>query len=313
MNFQIRYGVDEKTIDVTHFCLSHLFNDNVINIPKGDAIRGYFFSDPLPGILKNIYVTIGEFTTLCEDYCDVHINLLTGTVIKNMNDKLVDVDVNSKIRDIHSSLKINYGGFHEELPEQKMAVRYLTGNEKVLELGGNIGRNTLVIARILNDAQGNCANFVSLECDPMIAQQLTENRDLNNFDFHIENSALSKRRLMQKGWDTKVSDVLEPEYKWINTITWDELNTKYQITFDTLVLDCEGAFYYILMDTPEILDNVNLIIMENDYHEIEKKKYIDDVMTSKGFIRDYVEPGGWGPCVYNFFEVWIRCRDLSTQ
>lgn len=309
MNFQIRYGLEANTIDITQICLTHLFNNDVINIPKGDAVRANLFSDPSPGILKKIYVTIGELTTDYDHSCDVQINMRTGSVTKNIGDKRLDV--NSKIREIHSSLKINYGGFHEELPEQKMAVSYLTGNEKVLELGGNIGRNSLVIARILNAAQGNCANFVSLECDPSIAQQLTENRDLNNFDFHIENSALSKRKLMQKGWDTKVSDVLEPEYKWINTITWDELNAKYQIVFDTLVLDCEGAFYYILMDMPEILDNVNLIIMENDYHDIEKKKYIDEVMTFKGFNRDYVEPGGWGPCVYNFFEVWIRRRDLA--
>ena len=30
--------------------------------------------------------------------------------------------------------------------------------------------------------------------------------------------------------------------------------------FDTLILDCEGAFYNILKDMPEILDNINLII-----------------------------------------------------
>jgi hypothetical protein len=35
--------------------------------------------------------------------------------------------------------------------------------------------------------------------------------------------------------------------------------------FDTLVLDCEGAFYYILQDTPEILEGIKLLIMENDY------------------------------------------------
>ena len=304
MNFQIRYGVHDRMVDVTQICLNQLATAHIINIPRGDAARSQYFSDPVFGVLKNVYITIGECTTTYEDSCDVQINMLDGSIVKNSNDKTVDV--NAKIREIHASLKIKYGGFHEELPEQKMAARYLTGNEKVLELGGNVGRNTLVIAQILKSVQGNCANFVSLECDPSIAQQLTENRDLNNFDFHIENSALSKRRLMQKGWDTVVSDVLEPEYKWINTITLDELNAKYPIVFDTLVLDCEGAFYYILMDMPEILDNVKLIIMENDYHDIEKKKYIDEVMTSKQFRRDYVEPGGWGPCLYNFFEVWVR-------
>ena len=53
-------------------------------------------------------------------------------------------DINDKIQSIHSRLKITHGTLDEEFPEQKMAVRYLTGNEKVLEIGGNIGRNSLI-------------------------------------------------------------------------------------------------------------------------------------------------------------------------
>jgi len=249
-------------------------------------------------------VSFGGGNFVCENIFEMRINLIEGSIEKICVDKKYEVEM--KIAKIHSELKIKYGNLMEELPEQKMVVRYFKGNEKVLEIGGNIGRNSLVIAKILSTMHGSCANFVSLESDSSIAIQLTENRDINNFDFHIENSALSKRKLMQKGWDTVVSDVLEPDYKWINTITLDELYDKYKIVFDTLVLDCEGAFYYILMDMPEILDNINLIIMENNYHSIDKKNYIDGIMSNRGFVRDYVEPGGWGPCVYNFFEVWIR-------
>ena len=57
---------------------------------------------------------------------------------------------------------------------------------------------------------------------------------------------------------------------------------------------------------PEILDNINLIIMENDYHDISNKIYIDNVLLHKNFTLDYVEGGGWGPCYNNFYEVWIR-------
>jgi FkbM family methyltransferase len=209
--------------------------------------------------------------------------------------------VNSKIANIHSKLKINYGSFNEELPEQKMVVRYFTGNEKVLEIGGNIGRNSLVIASILSEN-----NFVSLESDHDIAKQLHENRNLNGMNFHIESSALSNRKLIQTGWDTIPSEVLLNGYKWVNTITLHELQLKYNIIFDTLVLDCEGAFYYILMDMPEILDNVNLIIMENDYWDISKKNYIDEILKKNNFFVDYTQCGGWGPCEPNFFEVWKR-------
>lgn len=112
---------------------------------------------------------------------------------------------------------------------------------------------------------------MTLESDKNIAKLLEENRDLNNFNFHIESSALSKRKLIQRGWDTLPSDVLIDGFNWVNTITLNELKQKYNIDFDTLVLDCEGAFYYILMDMPEMLDNINLIIMENDYYDISKK------------------------------------------
>ena len=187
------------------------------------------------------------------------------------------------------------------VPEQKLSVRYLTGNEKVLEIGGNIGRNSLVIASIVDNN-----NFVSLECDENIAEQLKENRDINGYTFHIEKSALSKRKLIQKGWETKPSDDLEPDYKWINTINLDELNSKYNIIFDTLVLDCEGAFYYILVDMSEILNNIQLIIMENDYYDISHKLYVDSVLEKYNFYNDYKEAGGWGCCYNNFFEVWKK-------
>jgi FkbM family methyltransferase len=189
-----------------------------------------------------------------------------------------------------------------------MAARYLEGHEKVLEIGANIGRNSLIIASLLEDSK----NLVSLECDVNIAKQLAENRDLNNLGFHIENSALSNRKLIQKGLDTIPSDVLIEDYNWVDTISLVDLKAKYNIVFDTLVLDCEGAFYYILMDMPEILDNINVIIMENDYWNEDNKKYIDDVLMKNRFYVDYSAPlldiyaGYTGPYVNNFYEVWKR-------
>jgi len=294
---KIFYGVIDNSIDVTNICIEKLNNKNIITIPAGDGNRSRFFTDPLFGIHKYIIIENNNIITAYDAYSKIIINTLTNHV------NTIDTrNINDKIYNIHSKLKITHGSFNDELPEQKMAVQYLTGNEKVLEIGGNIGRNSLIIASIL----GNNNNFVTLECDKNISNQLRENRDLNNFNFHIESSALSNRKLIQKGWDTMPSDTLLPDYQWVNTITLNNLKTKYNIVFDTLVLDCEGAFYYILMDMPEILDNINLIIMENDYHDISKKNYIDDVLKKNNFYTDYSECGGWGPCYNNFFEVWKK-------
>ena len=261
---KITYGIIGNNIDVTEICLNKLMHNNIITIPCGDCARADIFTDPLPNILKKIFILMDEDKTLSEfeQYVIIKINILDKSIT-------IDRDIIKKLEDTHSKLKIKYGSFNEEFPEQKMVVSYLTGNEKVLEIGANIGRNSLVIANILGENNNN--NFVTLETDAEIASQLRENRDINNFNFHIENSALSKRKLIQKEWDTIVSDKLLNGYKPVNTITLDELKSKYNIIFDTLVLDCEGAFYYILMDMPELLNNINLIIMENDYWDISKK------------------------------------------
>lgn len=293
---RILYGIENNYRDVTNICLSKLISNNIITIPYGDGIRATYFGDHLVGKQKKVIVILNNNITQYEHFFTVNINVETNIITKNAN------GISSKLSELHTKLNIRHGFLEEEVPEQEMVVKYLNGDEKVLEIGGNIGRNSLIISSILKDS----SNLVTLETDESISRQLSENRDLNNLKFHIENSALSKRKLIQKGWDTIPSDTLINGFKWVNTISMDELRLKYNINFDTLVLDCEGAFYYILMDMPEILENINLIIMENDYRNIHHKIYIDEILKQHYFERDYVEGGGWGPCEDNFFEVWKK-------
>jgi FkbM family methyltransferase len=208
-----------------------------------------------------------------------------------------------RLRQIHSCLTIDYGSFAEEYPEQLMAATFLTGNEKVLELGGNIGRNSLIIGYILN--QNNNNNFVTMETNQDDAKKLEHNRDKNNLNFSVENAALSSRKLIQSGWTTTPSDVVLDGYFAVNTITWQQLQDKYKIQFDTLVLDCEGAFYYILQDTPEILTNIKLIIVENDYFGSTDamKPYVDTVLLQHNFYPNFQMDGAG---YRNFYEVWKR-------
>jgi FkbM family methyltransferase len=301
MTIHILYGIKDNRRDVSEICLNKLCYNNIISIPCNDHTRAKFFTDHIPGIEKKIFIVVNTIETEYDQTHIIKINMSNFTIIA-----INDNDLNTKIKNIHKKLKIKYGGFNQEFPEQKMAVRYLTGTEKVLEIGGNIGRNSLVIASIIDNS-----NLVTLESDTNITKQLEENRNLNNYTFHIENSALSKRKLIQKGWDTMPSDSLKEGYKWVNTISFNELTRKYNIEFDTLVLDCEGAFYYILIDMPEILTNIKTIIMENDYHDISHKNYIDTVLKDRNFYVDYQEAGGWGCCYNNFFEVWKKSEHTS--
>ena len=294
---KITYGINNNVIDVTKICKEQLTINNIITIPSGDNTRAKYFTDPIYGKKKKIFIEYDGFISEYEDDLQIEINLI------NKNIKTINIE--TELENIHAKLKINYGSLKTELPEQKMVVRFLRGKEKVLEIGGNIGRNSLVISSILEKSD----NLVTLESDPNIAKKLYENRDLNNMNFHIEQSALSNRKLIQKGWETKPSEILEHGFKWVNSITLEQLKIKYNIEFDTLILDCEGAFYYILMDMPEILDNINLIIMENDYRDLNQKKYIDNKLIKNNFYVYYKEIGGWGPCYNNFYEVWKKSQN----
>ena len=312
MNFRIYYGIWTNHIDVTDLCLKNCTTNFIVFIPATESKRSSLFTDPILYTLKSMFIhdiTDKVKYTLTEyDYSkDVYIDIANHIVYTsdNVPHDISKINLKKRLDFIHSQLKIEFGSFQEEYPEQEMVAKYITGNENVLEIGSNIGRNSLIIAYILNS--NNNSNFVTMESDKDISNQLIHNRNINKLSFYIENSALSNRKLIQQGWDTIVSDEVLEGYKSVSTITWSELKNKYQsIQFDTLVLDCEGAFYYILQDTPEILDNIKLIIMENDYKDINHKQYIDSVLKNAGFTVDYSESGGWDPCYSNFYEVWKK-------
>lgn len=305
MEFVIKYGTPNHQIDVTTIAHQKCQKQQIICIPRGDCKRALLFTDPVPNVLKCIYIEHASTIITYDHDTNIYIDLSSKKIYtRDKPQHITDLfpDFEEKLHEIHSKLSLKHGSFNEEYPEQLMAAKYLTGGEKVLEIGGNIGRNSLVIAYLLDDDK----NLVVLESDKNIAKLLTTNKLINNMNFHIESSALSMRKLVQRGWETKCSDVVPDGYISVDTITLQQLKQKYQIEFDTLVLDCEGAFYYILTDMPDILNGVNLIIMENDYFDITHKEYIDKVLIDNDFSVDHSEAGGWGPCANCFYQVWKR-------
>jgi len=297
----IRYGTQNTQIDITPTVYTRCMKSSIIYIPPDDNKRATLFTDPLYGILKSVFIDANEYKADTPIYIDT----VSNTVYtENVPPHIAEVYPEAVLASLHKKLILRHGSFRDEFSEQKMAVRFLHESDKVLEIGGNIGRNSLIIASLVKDS------LVTLESDPGIARQLEENRDANGMRFAIEASALSLRPLIQKGWDTVVSDVVLDGYKKVPTITLDELRKKYPMPFTALVLDCEGAFYYILHDMPEILDGIQTILMENDYRNESHKEYIDSTLRQKGFTCVYTEALGSEydylhfPCKSNFFEAW---------
>ena len=311
----IRYGTHTHFIDITDLVFTKCLTDTELIIPKDDNKRAELFTDPVPNVEKFIYITDDKKNYhVFNSHTEVKITFpsISSQLKAHFNPKKwwnetgkFITDRPTRFNELHKHLQIASGSLKDELTEQFLAFTYIDENSKVLELGGNIGRNTIIIATILSDSK----NLVTLESDSNIASQLDFNLKLNGLESHIEASALSKRRLIQRGWDTiPIENNQEIPEGWnpVKSISFTELLDKYKINFDVLVADCEGALYYILKDEPEILDNMNLLILENDYKEIEHKLFIDDIFRKKGFTRIVAIKGGWGPCEEYFYEVWKK-------
>ncbi len=322
------YSYTDITEKVVRFCL---FNEKYVLIPNDDVIRSVVFGDPCQGIEKEIVLirseessdlfTIQHFNIYQEIEIELNesellyiktMNLTTNTLKNWFRSEILNVY--TKLKHIHSNLKFIGGSLNDEYPEQTMVVKYLNPNSKVLELGANIGRNTLIISTILK----NDKNLVTFETDIKNVDILRKNRFINKYHFNIEHAALSKRRLIQRNgsWDSQPindNENVPDGYFEINTISLDKVQEKYNMQFDTLVADCEGALYYILLDDPNFLKNFNLIILENDFKIKEHKEYVNHVFKTNNFTNIFTQAldnEGMKPVfkyTYDeFFQVWQR-------
>ena len=78
------------------------------------------------------------------------------------------------------------------------------------------------------------------------------------------------------------------------------------MNFNVLVVDCEGALYYMLKDEPEFLNGFETIIIENDFTDIKHKEFVDEEFKRYNFKSIFSDSGGFGPCYNYFYEVWKK-------
>jgi hypothetical protein len=92
MTFTIKYGIDTELYDVTEIAMQSCVKNNILFIPLDDHCRAAIFSDPIFGVLKQIFITNnknGE-TYVCEESYDIFIDMT--------NDKVYTTDIPDEIR-----------------------------------------------------------------------------------------------------------------------------------------------------------------------------------------------------------------------
>lgn len=304
MSVTVFYGRDESFTDVTD-----LFKKSGSSvIPKTDHARASLFGiDPLPGVLKVVRLQWPDGRT--EEYGD-HLEVgLDGTVSGDEGGS-----AEAELQAIHRTLRLKHGSLTEEYPEQLMSVRFIgprrASTRGVLEIGGNVGRNSCTIASVLG--KENAGKLVVVEPCLTFVEQLKRNRDINGLSFNVEPVAISCVPLMHRSWDTRpIGPSGVPDAGWtrVDTVCWADLQAKWVekgVVFDTLVVDCEGALYYILKEEPTMLEGIELVLIENDFVNPEHKAAVDAEFERHGLACVYRQAGGWGPCQDRFYEAWAR-------
>jgi hypothetical protein len=303
---QILYGARGIYADVTN----KFDSIRCFVIPHGDVERGKLLEmDPVPWVVKHIILipTLGATpiiipATDCVSVIPSHDGLLSIFNFKTRPGKsLIDIYLDLTYPET-APLPV-YSCIHEIL------TLMIEPDDKVLNLGAWTGTTACIISKLLT----NSDNLVCLESNKEAVKFLAQNRDINGFDFKVIEAALSDIPLVTRKQSEYSSSLVKYPAKpglnltdqWVSipTISWKELNLNRRYT---LVADCDEGLYYICKSYPDFFTHFDKVIVENDYHTIEKKQFVESELKRNGFILIWRSTGDWGPCKEEFYEAWKR-------
>jgi FkbM family methyltransferase len=189
-----------------------------------------------------------------------------------------------------------------ELAERTLIARHLSPQSRVLELGGSLG----IVSCVVNKKLVQPKFHVVLEPCADLVPWIARNREQNTCVFAIENKVVARggKVFLDKSRGSDGGQIVaggnHAGVEAIDTITWDALEKKYGITFDTLVSDIEGAEYALMTDFTSDIHALKTVIIEMHPHFMGKEKYeqicqilndgkfrrIDKLLDTEVWIRD---------------------------
>lgn len=174
-----------------------------------------------------------------------------------------------------------------ELAERTLVAKHLRADARVLELGGSLG----IVSCHVNRRLANPKAHVVLEPNADLIAWLKGNRDANGCSFAIEDKivGLGGTAYLTKSSNSDSGQVTaegaDDGADAIETITWQALEGKCGLRFDTLVADIEGSEYDLLMNFTPHIYALRTIIIEMHPRIIgeAKQRQIDDLLRAGGF------------------------------
>ena len=185
-----------------------------------------------------------------------------------------------------------------EAPEQDIASKYIKKDDKVLELGARYG----TVSAIILDKVSDTKNCVIVDPDKNITQALTDNLNnsgYKNAQIFIGTVGSHKKKIHSNDSYATYTESCEGNECNIENITYDNLESKYNIKFNTIVADCEGCLPELIdhiCSYHEDLGSIKKIIFETDRSDESDYKELYTKLHECGFknVQD------------DFVQIWIR-------
>jgi len=171
---------------------------------------------------------------------------------------------------------------HVEKTEQELAKQCIEENDIVFELGARYGS----VSCVINSKLKCKTNQVVVEPDERVWEALERNKKANGCEFHIVKGFVSSKKLglteinSHNGYGTTS---VEDSSSSIPSYSMEEINIKYNLTFNVLVADCEGFLELFFDENPTFYDTLRLILFEADYPKKCNYDKIRDTLKVKGF------------------------------
>jgi FkbM family methyltransferase len=169
--------------------------------------------------------------------------------------------------------------------EQDLTNQYIEENDIVLELGARYGS----VSCTINSKLKCKINQVVVEPDERVWNALERNKNANNCEFHIVKGFISAKKLGLTNLDNHCggygSTYIINNESTIPAYTMEEIITKYNLSFNVLVADCEGFLECFFDENPIFYDTLRLIIFEADYPDKCNYDKIRNTLREKDFIE----------------------------
>lgn len=212
------------------------------------------------------------------------------------NQNYIDNKINELVK--NCSLDLNY---KEELYERTLILNFLNKDAKVLEIGGGLGHVSNAISNHLNNKE----NLVVIEPNEDKANKLKEEYKVFNGIISNEKQWFIReegKKGKKKNFYVTVTDKnmkkedINDSIEINNVTNIKNLEKKFNIKFDTLIVDCEGALPQIMEDNPELYNQINMIIIEYDWYINDCTKWRNKMLKNHNFKSLFSLPLHWNPC-----------------